>query len=130
MAHVAATRAKDRLFIMSHRINDKNIGTSPEHVFRAATRPVGSVKCLTHFPNSLALPSDPAVLVRTVHPISAVEATIVQHAMWHEDKEAYHSTYGPAIEGVCLPGFHVCLTHVQPCCNRDYSAGCTRSSTC
>lgn len=64
LAHVAVTRAKDRLYITGHRFSETTADAS--NVGKFVTQSSCNV-WMTPLPSSIALPDNPAILTKEVH---------------------------------------------------------------
>lgn len=65
LAHVAVTRAQDRLFITGHRFAENTCDAS--NIGRFVTQMTSCNIWLTPLPTRIALPDDPAILTKEVH---------------------------------------------------------------
>ena len=78
LAHVAVTRAKDRLYITGHRYLEGNCDAS--NIGRLMQQ-ITSVQTLkTSRPASIALPDDLAVMTRQVHDGGEIELVLARYS--------------------------------------------------
>lgn len=90
LAHVAFTRAKDRLYVSSHRIAE---GSADASSLEAARASVTSGVKRVHPSQNIPLVENATVVNRTCHPIDAVELYLTQCA---EDNQANQPWQGGA----------------------------------
>lgn len=85
--HVAFTRAKDRLYVTSHRIAEGSADASS--VDAATTSHTATVKRVQPT-QSIPLPQDQVIMHRTIHPVDEVEVYLGRCA------DRNHEDYGEA----------------------------------
>ena len=124
LAHVAATRARDHLFLLSHRINEGRqwAGQPVCHDVYQRLEKKGTTRvCL---PTKVALPADSDAFKRIVHPRTEGErfAATIMSTYDFNHKEVYVDNYGDP-EGAGRPS---CVT--LRCCMTDFGVpgGCRR----
>jgi hypothetical protein len=122
MAHVAVTRARDRLFITMQRAYEgcKLYPVTRRMLLDLQHTKEGCAKGKAYAPSGVPLPlDDEAALVRTIHPKSDAEKFLLAEWFDEREREAYEAYYGKASSArataICVvTGQFVCL-EFAPC---------------
>lgn len=117
LAHVAVTRARHRLFITSHRINEGALGPNVCASLAQKQAAGTPVHLHTFSRSAVPLPKHGAEFQRFVHPQSDPEKALRWAAEQSSKRpEAYAAQQNPFLEGALLASSWQCLAHQSPRC--------------
>ena len=110
MAHVGVTRARDKLFVTSTRVDEKGVFPIVEDALQRLRKAGKLPSPYVLQPSCIRLPRNSDGVAFTCHPVTAAELLLISFAMDHQEEEKYSDLYGEPELGTPTP-LSVCYTN-------------------